>query len=71
MREVEANINSRPLTTVSNDPDNLESLTPNHLLLMKTNSSLPPGVFKFTDVYSRKQWRQGQYLANIFVAQKA
>ena len=66
MCEVEAIINSRPLTTVSNDPDDLEPLTPNHLLLMKTNSSLPPGVFDPTDVYSCKQWRQVQYLANVF-----
>ena len=66
MCEVEAIINSRPLTTVSNDRDDLEPLTPNHPLLMKTNSSLPPGVFDPTDVYSRKQWRQVQYLANVF-----
>ena len=66
MCEVEAIINSRLLTTVSNDPGDLKPLTPNHLLLMKTNSSLPPGVFDPTDVYSRKQWRQVQYLANVF-----
>ena len=66
MCKVEAIINIRPLTAVSNDPDYLEPLTPNHLLLMKTNSSLPPGVLDPTDVYSRKQWRQVQYLANVF-----
>ena len=66
MCKVEAIINSRPLTTVSNDPDNLEPLTPNHFLLMKTNSFLPPGVFDPTDIYSRKQWIRVQYLAYVF-----
>ena len=64
--EVESIINSRPLTPSSDDPDDFEALTPNHLLLLKTPASLPPGVFDATDVYSRRQWRQVQYLANIF-----
>ena len=64
--EVESILNSRPLTTVSNDLTDLEPLTPKNLLLLKPNGSLPPGVFDQTDVYSRKQWRQIQYLANIF-----
>ena len=64
--EVESIINSRPLTPSSDDPDDFEALTPNHLLLLKTSASLPPGVFKVIDVYSRRQWRQVQYLANIF-----
>ena len=41
--EVEAIVNSRPLTFDSmNDPDSLSSLTPNHLLTMKSKSVLPP-----------------------------
>ena len=28
--------------------------------------ALPPGVFNPQDCYSRKQWRQVQYLANVF-----
>ena len=66
MCEIESILNSRPLTTVSNDPYDLEPLTPNHLLLLKPNGSLPPGVFDKRDSYSRKQWRQVQYLANVF-----
>ena len=66
MCEIESILNSRPLTTVSNDRYDLEPLTPNHLLLLKPNESLPPGVFDKRDSYSRKQWRQVQYLANVF-----
>ena len=66
MCEVESIINSRPITTISNDPNDLEPLTPKHLLLLKSPMALPPGVFNPQDYYSRKQWRQVQYLANVF-----
>ena len=55
MCEIESILNSRPLTTVSNDPYDLELLTPNHLRLLKPNGLLPPGVFDKQDLYSRKQ----------------
>ena len=64
--EVEAIVNSRPLTTVSSDPKDLEPLTPNHLLLLREQPSLPPGTFTDDDLYSRKRWRQIQYLADLF-----
>ncbi|XP_071107555.1 uncharacterized protein [Haliotis cracherodii] len=67
MCEVEAIVNSRPLTTVSDSPDDLCPLTPNHLLQMKTSVSVPPpGQFQKNDVYMRKRWRRIQYLANVF-----
>lgn len=44
--EVESIINDRPITTTSDDPNDLEVLTPNHLLLMRTQPNIPPGVFK-------------------------
>ena len=66
--EVMSILNSRPLTTDNlNDPSSLEPLTPNHILMMKSNVVLPPpGEFQRADLYSRKRWRRVQYLVNQF-----
>ena len=70
MREVEAILNTRPLTTVSCEPDDLEPLTPNHILTAKSTVVLPPpGNFQKNDVYMRRRWRRVLYLANIFWSQ--
>ena len=66
MCEVENIINSRPLTAVSNDVKDLQPLTPNMLLCLKEEQSLPPGTEDSFDVYSSKRWRRVQYLANLF-----
>ena len=66
MCEVEAIINSRPITQSSDDLNDVEALTPNHLLLMKTQPNIPPGVFDKDDQYARRRWRQIQYIANLF-----
>lgn len=64
--EAEAIINSRPITKSSNDPSDLEALTPNHLLLLQSKPSLPSGLFMKEDVYARRRWKQVQYIADIF-----
>ncbi|XDV52444.1 hypothetical protein PO909_021172 [Leuciscus waleckii] len=64
--EAEAIINSQPITKASNDPSDLEALTPNHLLLLQSKPSLPPGLFMKEDVYARRRWKQVQYIADIF-----
>ena len=67
MCEVEAIINSRPLTTVPGEPNDLEPLSPNHILTTKSTVILPPpGKFQSCDVYMRRRWRRVQYLANLF-----
>lgn len=66
MCEVEAIVNGRPLTKLSDDPRDLEPLTPNHLLLLRSGSKLPPGIFTKDDNCSTRRWRQVQYLANVF-----
>jgi hypothetical protein len=63
---IESIINSRPLTTVSDDYRDLEPLTPNHLLLLRHAAVVPPGQFVQQDNYSRKRWRQVQYLSDVF-----
>lgn len=64
--EVEAVINSRPLTKLSDDVDDLEPLTPNQLLLLKGKPALPPGMFQKEDLYCKRRWRQVQYISDIF-----
>lgn len=64
--EIEAIINSRPITKASMDPNDLEALTPNHLLQLKTSPSLPPGLFQPTDMYALRRWKQVQYMSDLF-----
>ena len=64
--EAEAMLNDRPITKLSEDPNDLEALTPNHLLLMKGKPVLPPGLFERTDLYANRRWKQVQYIANLF-----
>jgi hypothetical protein len=66
MCEVEYIVNGRPITTVSTDPRDDEPLTLKHLLLLRSTAELPLGNFERADLYSRKRWRQVQYLADQF-----
>jgi len=66
MCEVESILNGRPLTKASDDPTDPEALTPNHILLLRHGSSIPPGLFTKEDNYTRRRWRQVQYLADVF-----
>ena len=43
--EVESIVNGRPVTKVSDDPRDMEALTPNHLPLLRSGPSAPPGLF--------------------------
>ncbi|XP_048256918.1 uncharacterized protein LOC125382686 [Haliotis rufescens] len=64
--EVEAILNSRPLTTVSSDPKDLHPISPNHLLMVKASAYIPPpGVFQPSDVFARRRWRRVQHLADV------
>ena len=61
--EVEWLVNSRPLTEVSSDVDDLEALTPNHFIIGRGTVNLPPGVFVDREISSHKRWRQAQVVA--------
>ena len=64
--EVESILNGRPLTKLSDDPNDLEPLTPNHILLMKGKPVMSPGLFNKDDVYVKRRWQQVQYIADLF-----
>ena len=69
MCETEAIINSHPLTTynLASQPNEIEPLTPNHMLTTKSRVLLPPpGEFQKADVYLVKRWRRVQYLVYQF-----
>ena len=65
MCEVEAILNSRPLTKVSEDPNDLQALSPSHLLLLRAGPECPPGIFAKNDQFSQNRWRQVQYLSDM------
>ncbi len=44
--EAEAILNDRPITKLSDDPNDLEALTPNHILQLRSKPFLPPGLFQ-------------------------
>ena len=59
-------VNEEMLRTMMADVQDLEPLTPSHLLLFRANFNLPPGVFAKKDTYCKRRWRQVQYLSDIF-----
>ena len=64
--KVEAVLNSRPLTAISDDINDLEPLTPNHLLTGASSTNYSTGVFYSNIVELRKNWRAVQAAANMF-----
>lgn len=63
--EVEKILNSRPLTRVSSDPNDLDALTPNHILLLRHNPCSAPDEFQDSDKFQAR-WKHDHLLANEF-----
>ena len=63
--EVEKILNDRPITPVSDDPKDLEALTPNHILLLRRNPSSSPDLFDESDRF-KARWKHVHLLANEF-----
>ena len=67
MAEVEAIINSTPMTTPSGNLNDFEVLTRNFILTKKSGVILPQfGAFQSADIYFRKIWRRVLYAATVF-----
>ena len=66
MINVEAMVNSRPLTEVCLEPGEKPPLTPNHLLRIDPEIGLPPNVVNERDCYARQRWKAVQYAADEF-----
>jgi len=65
--EAEFIVNSRPLTHVAVDPNDPESLTPNHFLIGSSSGAAEiPGIFIDPNPSPRKMWKQSQLLADHF-----
>ena len=62
--ELECTLNSRPLTSLSNDYNDLQVLTPNHYLTGKLTKYF--SEFSQSDINSQKPWKSVQALANMF-----
>ncbi|XP_074032901.1 uncharacterized protein [Leptinotarsa decemlineata] len=64
--EVENILNSRPLTHVPNDPDDMEALTPNHFLIGTCYSALPCAETDERDLCLLNKWKAAQKLTDLF-----
>ena len=64
MVETELILNSRPLTNVTEQPDNEEPLTPNYFLIHRPFNGLPPGQFGDQQPAILKTWKNTQKLMN-------
>ena len=66
--EVAGILDTHPLCSSSDDPNDFEASTPSHFLQQRKGLAIPPGVLEDSEISSRKQWKRGQVLACHFWA---
>nr|AAQ09229.1 polyprotein [Antheraea mylitta] len=66
LTEVEHTVNSRPLTHLSVNPEDEESLTPNHFLIGRSCGSAILGTFNEYNLIGKADWKTTQHLADHF-----
>ena len=67
--EFESIINSCPLTPANDGIDDLEPITPNHLLLGRPSSNYQLCVTRLEDINLRKRWKQCKLLLTVLIYQ--
>ena len=64
--QVEACLNSRPLTPLSSDPNDLEALTPGHFLVFEPLSTLPDHSLIDIKINRLTRWQKVQQIVQLF-----
>ena len=66
LNEVDAVLNNRPLTSISDDVTDLEPLTPNHFLIGRGNPKFRFNTSNEAGIDLRKQWKSIQAVTSMF-----
>ena len=66
LSEIESTVNSRPLTSVSDDIDDLEPLTPNHFLIGWSSPNTNFANITEKNVNSCTKWKSLQAVTNMY-----
>ena len=66
LAQIESILNSRPLTPLSNDPNDAQVLTPGHILIGPPLDVMPEKAQEIKDIRLLKRWELVQTLAQRF-----
>ena len=64
--EIESILNSRPLTPISSDPNDLIALTPSYFLIGDISKELPEYDLRYTPVSKLSMWQRIQHIKQHF-----
>ena len=64
--QIEAVLNSRPITPLSTDPNDLQPLTPAHFLIGRPLTALPEPTTELMNLKVLSRWEQVQKMSHLF-----